>query len=68
MICKTHHPLVCPPFVDKWNVLAKGLNWGKNCHICCKQRCPPQSIAEEKLVILKCPQMWDGITEVMFYY
>ena len=25
----TYHPLVCPPFFDKWNVLAKGLNWEK---------------------------------------
>ena len=21
----TYHPLVCPPFFDKWNMLAKGL-------------------------------------------
>ena len=80
MTCQTHHPLVCPPFFDKWNVLVKCLNWEKKLLHLLQTKMPSSincwrkaSYRQRRNVNLighslsYGPPGWDGIAEIMFY-
>ena len=81
MICMTYHPLVCPPFFDKWNVLAKGLNWEKAVTSAENKDALLNQLLKKSLLswqrrnvnlighsLSYGPPGWDEIAEIMFYY